>query len=100
MPVFGGGVSLALKVLAQIESMRERRATQRQRVFKVGSIEFDGACIDCTIRNLSTNGAAFDVVSPLGIPHEVTLNIVTRRLRQRGYVVWRREQRVGMVFAG
>jgi hypothetical protein len=79
--------------------MQDRRATPRQRVFKAGSIEFDGASVDCTIRNLSPGGAALDVASPLGIPHEIILNIVTRQTRQHGYVVWRRERRVGIVFA-
>jgi hypothetical protein len=79
--------------------MKERRATLRQRVFKTGSIEFDGSSIDCTIRNLSSAGAALDVVSPLGIPHEVTLNLVTCQARQHAYIVWRSERRVGIVFA-
>ncbi len=79
--------------------MQDRRATARQRVFKAGSIEFDGASIDCTIRNLSPAGAALDVASPLGIPHEIILNVVTRQTRQHGYVVWRSERRVGIVFA-
>jgi len=79
--------------------MEERRATPRRRVFKAGSIEFDGASIDCTIRNLSAAGAALDIANPVGIPHEVTLNIVTCEARHRGYIVWRKERRVGFVFA-
>jgi hypothetical protein len=78
--------------------MQERRATARQRVFKTGSIEFDGASVDCTIRNLSSAGAALDVAKPLGIPHEITLNIVMRQMRQRGYIIWRKERRVGVAF--
>jgi PilZ domain len=79
--------------------MEERRATPRRRVFKAGAIEFDGASVDCTIRNLSPAGASFDIASPVGIPHEITLNVVTHQTRQRGYVVWRKERRVGMAFA-
>jgi hypothetical protein len=79
--------------------MEERRAIPRRRVLKAGSIEFDGASIDCTIRNLSPAGAALDVVSPSGIPHEIILNVVTCQARQRGYVVWRKERRVGITFA-
>jgi hypothetical protein len=79
--------------------MQERRSTRRQRVLKAGSIEFDGTSIDCTVRNLSTGGAALDVVSPGGIPHEVILNIVTWQARQHAYVVWRSERRVGIMFA-
>jgi hypothetical protein len=61
--------------------MNERRAAQRQRVFKAGSIEFDGAGVDCTIRNISALGAGLEVASPVGIPHEVTLRILTQHLR-------------------
>jgi hypothetical protein len=79
--------------------MEERRATPRRRVFKAGSIEFDGASVDCTIRNLSPDGASLDIASPVGIPHEITLNMVTDHTRQHGYIVWRKERRVGMAFA-
>jgi hypothetical protein len=78
--------------------MEERRATPRQRVFKVGTIEFDGRGIDCTIRNLSATGAAIEVASPVGIPHEVTLNIVTRHQRQNCHIIWRKGKRIGVAF--
>jgi PilZ domain len=79
--------------------MQERRATPRQRVFKAGSIEFDGASVDCTIRNLSLNGAALDIENRAGIPHQIVLNMVTHQTRQHAYIVWRRQQRVGIMFA-
>jgi hypothetical protein len=79
--------------------MEERRATSRRRVFKAGSIEFDGARIDCTIRNLSPAGASLDLASSIGIPHEITLNVLTNQTRQHGYVVWRTAGRLGMTFA-
>ena len=78
--------------------MNERRATPRQRVFKAAKIEFDGAGLDCTIRNMSAVGAALEVASPVGIPHEITLNILTRKVRQHGYIVWRKEKRIGVTF--
>jgi hypothetical protein len=79
--------------------MQERRAIPRHRVFKAGSIEFDGASLDCTIRNLSPAGAALDVESSAGFPHEITLNIASRHTRRPAFVVWRRERRVGIMFA-
>jgi len=78
--------------------MEERRTTPRQRVFKAGSIEFDGAAVDCIIRNISPVGAGIEVASTLGIPHEVTLNIVTRHERQHCRIIWRGEKRIGVVF--
>ena len=79
--------------------MEERRETPRQRVFKAGSIEFDGVAVDCTIRNISPLGAGIDIASPHGIPHEVTLNIVSRHERQHCYIIWRSEKRIGVAFA-
>ena len=79
--------------------MQERRANPRQRVFKAGTIEFDGRAVHCTIRNVSSVGAALEVASPAGIPHKVTLNRATRNTRQQCYIVWRKERRIGVTFA-
>ena len=78
--------------------MEERRAVQRHRVFKAGKIEFGGTGIDCTIRNTWPAGAALDVASPVGIPHEVTVNVRTGQVRQHCYIVWRKEKRIGVAF--
>jgi len=79
--------------------MNERRATRRQRVFKAGTIEFEGAGVDCTIRNLSPIGAGLEVANRVGIPHEITLNILTQHLSRHCYVVWRKERRLGVIFS-
>jgi hypothetical protein len=47
---------------------------------------------------MSIAGAALDVATPLGIPHEVTLNILTRQVRQPCHIVWRKENRIGVAF--
>jgi len=78
--------------------MNEQRAARRRRVFKAGSIEFDGRGVDCTIHNISEGGAGIEVASPLGIPHEITLDIPTQQVRQHGYIVWRKERRMGVTF--
>ena len=78
--------------------MTERRAIARQRVFKAGTIEFGGARVDCTVRNISVAGAALDVATPVGIPHEVILNILTHQVCQPCRIVWREEKRIGVAF--
>jgi hypothetical protein len=78
--------------------MDDRRSKPRLRVFKAGTIEFGGAGIDCTVRNMSATGAALEVANPVGIPHEIVLNVPTSKLRRHGYVVWRKEHRVGGAF--
>ena len=78
--------------------MVEKRTTHRNRVFKGGTIEFGGSAIDCTIRNVSNNGAALDVASPVGIPEKFTLVLPSDGLTFRCRVVWRKERRIGVVF--
>jgi hypothetical protein len=78
--------------------MDDRRSEPRLRVFKAGTIEFGGAGIDCTVRNITATGAALEVASPVGIPHEIILTVPTSQLRRHGYVVWRKEKRIGVVF--
>jgi PilZ domain len=87
-----------LRFLAQINGMHERRALPRQRVFKAGTIEFDGTGVDCIVRNISATGAGLEVASPLGIPHEITLSIRSGELRRHAYIVWRKEKRIGVAF--
>lgn len=74
----------------------EHRTTTRHRVLKGGRIQFGGGSIDCTVRNVSENGAALDVTSPLGIPTEFVLE--TDGDRRACRVIWRKEKRVGIVF--
>jgi hypothetical protein len=78
--------------------MNDRRTMPRHRIFKAGSIEFDRVSVDCTIRNISDTGAGIEVASPVGIPHEITLNISSGGVRHHGYIVWRQAKRIGMVF--
>jgi hypothetical protein len=87
-----------LNFLAQINGMVERRALPRQRIFKAGTIEFDGTGVDCIVRNLSAVGAGLEVASPAGIPHEITLSIRSCEIRRHAYIVWRKERRLGVAF--
>jgi hypothetical protein len=79
-------------------SMNVPRAASRRRVLKAGSIEFADSAIDCTIRNISENGAALDVKSPLYIPDRVMLVMQTEQSKRACRVVWRKERRIGVTF--
>lgn len=79
--------------------MQERRYSPRHRVLKAASIEFGaGAAIDCTVRNLSSTGAALDVASPVGIPSTFDLLIPADHGRHHCRIAWRKERRIGVVF--
>ena len=78
--------------------MSEKRTFSRHRVLKSGTIEFGGGAIDCTIRNLSSTGAALDVNSPVGIPEQFTLVLPADGVNMPCHVVWRRPNRIGIAF--
>ena len=86
------------KVSGMVRSMSEHRTSLRQRVLKAGEIEFGGGAIDCTVRNLSETGAALSVESPVGIPAEFNLVILSDDVNRRCRVVWRKEKRIGVTF--
>jgi hypothetical protein len=78
--------------------MAETRSDPRHRVLKSGTIEFSGGGIDCTVRNLSTAGAAIEVTSQTGIPEKFTLVVPADALHLPCHVVWRKASRIGVRF--
>ena len=78
--------------------MHEQRASRRQRVLKSGTIAFDGAGIDCLVRNISATGAALEVESQIGIPPEFKLVISAEHFNGFCRVLWRKAKRIGVVF--
>jgi hypothetical protein len=78
--------------------MTEKRAVPRHRVFKHGTLTFYGGSVDCTVRNISQNGAGVDIASPIGLPKTFTLVIESDRLLRRCHAVWNLEKRIGIAF--
>jgi hypothetical protein len=78
--------------------MVEARSAPRLRVLKAGTIEFCGGAIDCTVRNLSSTGAALQVVSQNGIPEEFILIVPADGLHLSSQVMWRKGYRIGVKF--
>ncbi len=79
--------------------MIEKRAAQRYRVLKRGTIAFGGGGgVDCTVRNLSSNGARLDVASPIGLPPSFMLVIEADQFIRRCRPVWSADQRIGVAF--
>jgi PilZ domain len=90
--------STVVFALAGASCMTENRREPRSRTLKAGTITFDGGGIDCTVRNRSSQGAALDVASPLGIPEVFTLVVPTEGVNQPCRVIWRKETRIGVIF--
>ena len=86
-------------VKLRFSCMSEHRIAPRKRVLKAGTIEFGGGGIDCTVRNLSDTGAALSVESPVGIPAEFNLVVVSDQVSRMCRVIWRKENRIGIHFS-
>jgi PilZ domain len=78
--------------------MDENRKAVRRRVLKSATIEFDHGAFSCGVRNLSELGAALDVPSSVGIPHEFQLVIQADQVTRNCRVIWRKENRIGVTF--
>jgi hypothetical protein len=78
--------------------MEENRKASRRRVLKAGTIEFDHAAFSCSIRNLSEIGASLDVPWTQALPNQFVLVLETAEIRRRCHVIWRKENRLGVLF--
>jgi len=78
--------------------MIERRKAPRHRVLKGATIAFDGAGLDCTVRNLSESGAALDFANAVIVPPSFMLTIASDHLVRRCHPVWSNDRRIGVAF--
>lgn len=78
--------------------MEDHRASHRNRTYKAGSIDFGLGLLDCTVRNLTDKGASLETASPFGFPDRFNLLVVSDGTQKACRVVWRRGQRLGVVF--
>ena len=78
--------------------MSDKRTKQRQRVLKAAKIVINhGGVIDCTIRDISENGACLRVTTALGIPQSFVL-ILNETTRRPCRVKWRKATQIGVEF--
>src|SRR3954467_90064 len=78
--------------------MDQNRRTNRRRVLKSATIEFDRSAYSCAVRNLSEVGAALDVPYAVTIPHEFNLTVHSDQMSRHCRAIWRRENRLGVEF--
>jgi hypothetical protein len=79
-----------------IDTLIEKRSVPRYKVLKGATIAFGGN--ECTVRNLSSRGAALDMANPVGLPPSFTLLIETDQFIRRCRPVWRSNKRIGVAF--
>jgi hypothetical protein len=76
----------------------ERRKTPRTRTLKSACIVFNDrrSVVDCTVRNLSANGALLLLPSIVGIPNDFEVFLGDRYRSAR--VVWKSDKSVGIAW--
>ena len=81
--------------------MEERRRNQRARTLKAARILLNGhhSVIDCTVRNLSPQGARLDVASTLGIPDRFDVIFDADQSVRQCRMIWHKEKQIGVEFA-
>jgi hypothetical protein len=81
--------------------MEERRRVSRSRTLKSGKILVrpHTSLVDCTVRNLSSNGALLIVPTLAAIPDRFELILESKRTHHQCRVIWRGENRLGVEFA-
>ena len=73
--------------------MVETRIAPRVRVMKAAKTDYGGDKYPCTVRDISTTGAALDFPDLVRIPDQFTLIMPEDRLKLPCHVVWRTEYR-------
>jgi hypothetical protein len=87
-----------MRIATMIGILIEKRSAPRHKVLKGATIAFGGNGLECTVRNLSSSGAALDVANPLGLPPSFVLVIEADQFIRRCRPVWRSDRRIGVAF--
>jgi diguanylate cyclase (GGDEF)-like protein len=80
--------------------MDERRQSHRARTLRSGKILFNDrrSVVDCTVRNLSGEGACLQVASLVGIPASFDLMIEGEASSRPCRMMWQSDNRAGVAF--
>lgn len=81
------------------EPQTEHRNALRRSTLKGGRLVFNNgrSTFDCTVRNLSRQGAKLQVGASIGIPDRFDLMLPNTH-RQPCRVIWRKPRELGVVF--
>jgi hypothetical protein len=81
--------------------MDERRKAQRRLVKKSATILLGAnRRITCAVRDVSKAGAGLDVAGDVSLPGVFKLVIEMETAQRRCRMIWRKENRMGVVFEG
>ena len=76
----------------------ERRKHQRTEIDEPAYVSSAGAVMSCTVRNISTEGAAIDVENPAFVPPCFRLVMARDSSIRECKVIWIQHRRIGVAF--
>jgi len=78
----------------------QRRASPRSRTLLEGHIIYNNRLsrMECTVRDLSENGARLVFAQPVKVPAEFELQIPKKKLVRRAQIIWYDGQNHGVMF--
>ena len=80
--------------------MEEKRKHQRTEINEPAYVSAGGSVMRCVVRNISPDGAAIDVDNPAFVPAQFRLVMAGGSTTHDCTVIWIREKRIGLAFAG
>jgi hypothetical protein len=86
------------KESALVSQLPEQRREMRRRVLKAGRIVFNNrqSTLDCTVKNISSQGALVTLPSTTFVPEEIELCIGNETHKAR--VIWRAADKMGLAW--
>jgi hypothetical protein len=84
--------------IRQPAASAERRGAVRASVRLTAMLTYGGISVSCTVRNISTTGAAILLPDGKDVPDEVTLVIVGKPEKRPARVVWRLAPLIALQF--
>ena len=92
-----------LQTIARVEQtvIEQRRSIRENVQFPAWIDVGNGAALrDCTVLDVSEDGARVTVASPAQLPKEFYLVLSKHRTRRRCRLVWRSDEEVGLSYLG
>jgi len=78
--------------------IEERRKYQRTEIDEPAYVSSAGSVMSCTVRNISSEGAAIDVENPAFVPPHFRLVMAKDSSIRECKVIWIQHKRIGVAF--
>lgn len=77
---------------------REKRKSTRRFVLKAGRISFGKSSENCTVRDISAEGASIECANATNVPDRFSLTLEMESAARKCVVTWRKERQLGVRF--